>query len=174
MNADGYRETPRTLRSRFPYMFSGPNIGFAFYRGWMLILRNACEEIDALLGADKRHFHWIQIKEKLGTGRFYYHLDGGGGGVTVRVHDLTSSLPPQAPIVLEPAGQDEVVLKVSAIVQHAELATHSACIVCGATATPRAYDGYWVNVCALHQPASAKDDTWRIRVRQAYLGDDDE
>lgn len=61
--------TPKELQARFPYMFEGDNIGIDIARGWMLGFQKLCEQIDELLGADKRGFHWTQCKEKFGSAR---------------------------------------------------------------------------------------------------------
>lgn len=74
MNRNYDFPTGDLLQARFPYMFDKDNIGFSFYRGWMPILAGLSVEIDQLLGERREAFHWQQIKEKFGTGRFYYAI----------------------------------------------------------------------------------------------------
>ena len=50
------------LKERFSYMFAGPHAGIDIYRGWLADFASACEQIDALLGDDKRGFHFTQCK----------------------------------------------------------------------------------------------------------------
>jgi hypothetical protein len=67
---------PKQLKDRFADMFAGQNIGFSFYRGWFALFENLSHDIDALLGQDKRGFHWVQLKEKFGSARFYWAMKG--------------------------------------------------------------------------------------------------
>lgn len=50
------------LKARFSYMFDSPSSGIDIYRGWLADFASACEQIDALLGDDKRGFHFTQCK----------------------------------------------------------------------------------------------------------------
>lgn len=63
------------LEERFAYMFASPNLGLDIYRGWLPDFIDACEQIDVVLGGDKRGFHWRQIKEKYGFARYYFRTD---------------------------------------------------------------------------------------------------
>ena len=67
--------SPQALRDRFAYMFRYGYGEFYFARGWLQILFSASQKIDAVLGDDKRGFHWIQLAEKLGAKGFDFHLD---------------------------------------------------------------------------------------------------
>ena len=145
-----YRDprTPSELKARFLYMFSGENIGFSFARGWMPIIVRACIEIDATLGDDKRGFHWVQIKEKFGAGRFYCRLD--------------------------PAPENEAVRNaVHGIAHQAEVATQTACLVCDGAAIVQSYGGYDANLCAAHQPKGKQSGVDVVTSFRVYLGDDD-
>ena len=62
------------LRTRFGYMFGHPGLQDSMPAWWVPRFTDLCGEIDAILGTDKRGFHWRQLKEKLGTGRYYWSL----------------------------------------------------------------------------------------------------
>lgn len=71
---------PDALQRRFRYM--SPLEGeerhraYMFFRGWVAPLAKACEGIDELLGADKRAFHWVRLREKFGGPSFAYRMEG--------------------------------------------------------------------------------------------------
>ncbi|SCK54362.1 hypothetical protein VAR608DRAFT_5548 [Variovorax sp. HW608] len=140
--------TVEQLKSRYPYMFDRPHIGFEFYRGWMPILVRACAEIDVALGENKRVFHWRQIKEKWGSARFYYRL-GSTSRVRMDVHE-----PGEGVAVLRGATRkgDALADRIDAIVDAAEEQTQTACIVCGARASLEDANGYYVTLCPMHSP----------------------
>lgn len=100
--------TPAELKARYTYQFSGPTISVSFTRGWFRIFAQLCDDIDVLLGEDKRGFHWTQVKEKFGVFRAHYQL---GLGVADREPDLRDKL---------------MNLKVAA-----EVKTSKACAACG-------------------------------------------
>jgi hypothetical protein len=138
--------TPRQLKERFPYMFAGQNIGFSFYRGWLALFENLCQDIDALLGQDKRGFHWVQLKEKFGSARFYWDMKGYANKLHVSVISEKGvlELGPHHPDSNSPAGQIE------ALVRAATAATRSRCIVCGEAATLDQSDSYVLVLCEAH------------------------
>ena len=162
------RQSPRALKARFAYMFEGANLGLAFYRGWMPIVVWACEEIDALLGDDKRNFHWTQIKEKFGGARLYYAIDSASA---VAAEVGTGKRP--MTVVVDRGPVDPVIRTGADIVRKATSTTLTACIVCGAAAEPRSYGGYVVTVCDGHRTKGTNDDSWLADVRDACLEDDD-
>ena len=49
-------------------------MGIFIPTGWRSIFEKLCEDIDALLGLDKRGFHFIQCKEKFGSARWYWGM----------------------------------------------------------------------------------------------------
>jgi hypothetical protein len=166
---DAKTHSPGALKRRFPYMFEGSNIGFDFYRGWMPIFAWACEEIDTVLGQDKRDFRWVQLKEKYGAARFYYAM-GKSDAHPVEI-DTPARL---SSMRADPALEQVITRAVEDIVDKASAATESACVVCGSNATVQNYGGYLVNLCVVHQPGGPDDDRWREAVQNANLGDDDE
>ena len=65
---------PARITGRFPYMFAGKNIGLSVLQGWCQMFEALCQDIDAELGDDKRGFHWVQCKEKLGMARWHWDM----------------------------------------------------------------------------------------------------
>lgn len=120
---------PKQLKTRFPYMFAGENIGFSFFRGWFPLFSKLCEDIDALLGEDKGGFHWVQLKEKFGYARFYWEMPGYPKRLHVsaiaenRVIEFASLHP-----------EDSLASRIDDLVREATTATRSRCIVCGEAA----------------------------------------
>jgi hypothetical protein len=134
------------LKQRFDYMFYGPHIGLDIYRGWLNDFVAVCEAIDALLGDNKRGFHWKQIKEKYGFARYYFDTnevrpmrlsisDGKG------VHEITYGL-----------DGHEIEQAITKICNDAEQASATKCIVCGDPAVIKTYGGWAVCACEKHSP----------------------
>lgn len=136
-------------------MFAGENIGLSFCRGWFPLFTQLCEEIDALLGPDKRGFHWVQLKEKFGSARFYWEMDGhrpapmidliSATQVTTVVRGAKGSSPAEAG-----GSQPSIPRCIDNLVQRTTLATRSLCIVCGQPGKPN-QDELWILVlCDAH------------------------
>lgn len=53
----------QTLRARFHYQFEGARLGLYLCAGWIGIFEKLCEDIDQVLGWDKRAFHWDQSRK---------------------------------------------------------------------------------------------------------------
>lgn len=136
---------PKQLKARFPYMFSGENIGFSFVRGWFPLFAKLCEDIDALLGEDKRGFHWVQIKEKWGFARFYWEMPD----VPARLH--VSVVTDSGVAEYGPShAQGSLADRIAALVREATVATRTRCIVCGEAATLDQSHSYVLVVCQHH------------------------
>jgi hypothetical protein len=145
----GLQMTPvEQLEARFPYMFAGESLSMEYYDGWLPIFAWACEQIDAVLGENKRGFYWRQVKEKFGTARFYYRL----GNAKRLIVDLSDGQGWHSVIKKPTKAGDPVADRIDAIVDEAEARTGSACMRCGAAAKTRAYDGYYLTLCKLHLP----------------------
>jgi hypothetical protein len=135
---------PKQLKARFPCMFEGENIGFSFARGWQPVFEKLCEDVDALLGEDKRGFHWTQVKEKFGYARFYWSMKGQA----LRLHlsvDTAAGVDEFAPRPV-----DGLTSQIDALVREATATTQSRCIVCGHAGAPDIYASYVLVLCEHH------------------------
>lgn len=151
------KKTPKELAKRYPYMFEGKNLGLGIARGWMPLFETLCQQIDSVLGNDKLGFHWVQIKEKFGSARFYWETDqhapirmdifGSGGVVSLQ------------PKIEEPDQERRTALSaISELVFAAEKETKKACIVCGQQpAKATAQGGYVLVLCEQHAQAWSQD-----------------
>jgi hypothetical protein len=136
------------LKVKYPYQFARQSLGFHVPEGWQPIFAELCEDIDAVLDEnEKPHFHWVQLKEKFGTARFYaeFHkpddappsmLDGNG--LTERFGRLFS---------LRPIPSNEAI---RTLIMAAEATTAKVCLKCGESGTLRR--GGWVRtLCDKHE-----------------------
>lgn len=129
----------------------------------MPILAGLCIEIDQLLGEHREVFHWTQIKEKFGSGRFYYAF---GGAEDLRVDlQLEGSLKSfRTPLSPEKKTTDLKKKAISAIVSVAEQETARCCFVCGDPAKAGDFDGYLQTLCADHHPdklGHSEEESWK-------------
>ena len=144
-------KTPRELETRFPYMFQGKHLGIGICKGWFPIFSKLCQEIDILLGEDKQGFHWVQVKEKFGSARFYWDLDGTE--TPLRIDILT----PNGPLLFatKPTGGDQtpdntqLVEQISELAITAESATARVCAACGEPGTRHSQE-YFLTLCSPH------------------------
>jgi hypothetical protein len=141
------------LRERYPYMFPPSASGFMFYRGWLPMTVRICEEIDALLGDDKRGFCWTQIKEKFGSACFYYGFNSIAARETNEgtQEELTTAM------------------KIARIVAAATDESLTTCQVCGAAAGRQSYAGFVVTLCGKHKAEGSDDAAWHEQVINARL-----
>lgn len=120
--------SPQELKTRFPYQFSGPHIGFSFTTGWFPIFAQLCIDVDRVLGLDKHQFHWAQLKEKFGVARWYASLRKAKSPEDEDIH--------------------RVVLK---LIEEATSKARRACIVCSKAAKPYVSpDHYMLQLCEDH------------------------
>lgn len=143
----------KQLKEQFPYMFVDNELGFRVARGWIGIFEELCSEIDTL-GAADHGFCWVQLKEKFGTARFYWDLSGMRGDLRVDVVDAAGGTLIQGTFERKRKSSlaaRELREKIEDLVQAAEGRTQSACISCGADATPDRSGGYVLVLCDQHQ-----------------------
>lgn len=156
--------TPKQLKARFQYMFSGENIGISIARGWMPGFQILCERIDALLGEDKRGFHWTQCKEKFGAARFYWSMEGNRPAV-IRATSI-SNMGVQKTIDETPkTGKPEFSIyeQIDSLVNELSDRTQHMCIVCGKPGKGNRQDAYVLILCDEHARLRAQDklpDFW--------------
>lgn len=168
MNRNYDVPTGDLLQACFPYMFnSKDNIGFSFLRGWMPILAGLCVEIDQLLGERREAFYWQQIKEKFGTGRFYYAI-GNARNMRADLMTLAGRLSVNVEVESDEAFT-AIKQSISSLVREAEEETARSCMICGAEAKPRTYGAYVLTLCAAHHPDRLrqpedqdKEAVWRL------------
>lgn len=130
-----------TVKERFPYMFEGDNIGIDIARGWMPMFAKLCEQIDALLGVDKRDFHWTQLKEKFGSARFHWSMDGARQGADLISPERLAAAKKSAETLRE---------QIALIVGEAQAKTQHMCIVCGQPGKNDSAGGYMLILCDEH------------------------
>lgn len=143
---------PRATKKRFPYMFIGDQIELNFYKGWHPLLDKLCQDIDQLLGEDKRAFHWLQIKEKLGTIRLYWRMNDLA--TTTRL-SVISTDGTSADFEIGGAKRQsshdakEQVLRsaIDTLIGEAETATSNICMACGSPGRQISFSGYIVTLC---------------------------
>ena len=135
--------TVQDLVARFPYMFQGPHIGLNHFTGWFATFVQLCVAVDAVLGSDKRGFHWVQIKAKFGAARFYFAVDRRSPTRGENQSESGEGVVVDVPIAF-----------VRALVDQAESITSHLCIRCGQPATTINLDGYVWTLCTDHRPPS--------------------
>lgn len=133
------------LKQRFAYMFETPVLGLDFYRGWLADFIRACEEIDAVLGDDKRGFRFTQTKEKYGSARYYFSTDAvtplrlsinDGQGL----RELTTGL----------KDEHDTEMQIATILHEAEKKTAHTCMLCGAPGEVHRFGGWLACACRAH------------------------
>jgi hypothetical protein len=144
--------TPSQLHDAFAYQFAWldehPDL-YERYRGWWPIFVRLCRQVDELLGADKRGFVWRQVKEKFGSGRFYWRL---GDGDTVVHADLQF---PDRLVHVELPPTSDLGESIRTLVHEAERDTKASCIVCGNPGELDQSHGWMLTLCPKHRDMRA-------------------
>ena len=144
---------PKQLKARFPYMFDGENIGLSFCRGWFPLFTKLCVDIDGLLGPDKRGFHWVQLKEKFGSARFYWAMDGHRPAPRIGLISASqvAAVASRGNCPDQTGGsQPSVARRIDDLVGQTILATRSLCIVCGQPGKPNQDEPWILVLCDEH------------------------
>lgn len=136
--------TPKELKARYPYQFESQNIGLSFYKGWMPLFAKLCADIDTELGANKRNFHWSQLKEKFGAARFYSQMDS-----SYERNEYDNEIDERNSRLADP---NEVTLRqrIHKLRMDAESLTQSKCCVCGEPGEVDESQGWILVVCDEH------------------------
>lgn len=135
-----------------PLLFRGrqPTIDSYVPEGWYSLIDRLCLSIVESLGTDGcAQFKVVQIKEKYGTLRFYYRLNGQDD----RHFDAVSSIgrvhatgrPTEATL-----GGETVESRIRALVAAASEASEAVCEMCGAQAQLHDVSGYLAVRCRVH------------------------
>jgi hypothetical protein len=144
-------KTPKELKARFPYMFAGKNIGISIPTGWFPLFAGLCQDIDALLGASQKNFHWVKVKEKFGAARWYSKIDGQASGIKISVFDERGD--GEVTTLLDSRKDKPAVTiqeMVATMIDAAEGLTHKTCIVCGDAGRSDNHTGYVLVLCEKH------------------------
>lgn len=147
------------LQARYPYQFFEPELGVSLAKGWARRFSRLCREIDEALGQDKQGFHWIQVKEKFGSPRFYFrfgsrqadlrldlHLGGGVYSQVVPQDDPQESASARG----DEARLEEVRNQIRGLALQAEVDCKSVCLACGKPGQPDVSGGYVLVLCPEH------------------------
>ncbi|MDD2881098.1 MAG: hypothetical protein PHQ58_11730 [Rhodoferax sp.] len=148
-------KTLKEIKQLYPYQFKGKNLGFSIANGWLPEFSELCKKIDSLLGENKRGFHWIQLKEKFGSARYYWSIKGKQDSVRV---DLISTKKVVSYETSPPSskGQPQALFdQISELIDAAEGKTRGHCIVCGAPGKIDQHEGYVLMLCDMHAKLQA-------------------
>lgn len=150
--------TPHDLKAMYRYQFEGPNIGISFARGWLPLFAQLCADIDRTLTGNKRGFHWVQVKEKFGSARFYFAFADRESDVVIDIAGpggvLTKQIATKAR-TRSNAGKEfeRIAGEIRRLVNEAESKTRHACLACGAEGSSHEHDDYYLVLCPVHQKA---------------------
>jgi hypothetical protein len=167
MNKDEASALAADLKRRYAYQFDEPNsIGYTLHMGWIERFARLCADVDTLLGdADKKRFRWVQLKEKMGSARWYWRL---GRRQPVFHVDVFA---PDGVQSLQTGGRGELESKLRDLVNAAMDDTAQLCIVCGLAGAVDWHDHYALVLCPAHVKQRQADGlTYRAFV---VLDDDD-
>lgn len=147
------------LKQRFSYMFTGPNIGLDIFRGWLPDFVEACEAIDALLGNEKKGFHFSQCKEKYGWARYYFSTSG------VRINKISMRFKGGIRELTTGLEGHELEQQITKILDAAEEKSMTKCIVCGEPSEIRTYSRWDICACEKHSPDVPGDHLKRAALK---------
>lgn len=152
--------TPRELKARYPYQFAGPHIGLSFYKGWMPVFAQLCADIDVLLGPNKRGFHWAQLKEKLGSARWYCEMESllKPDDLDVDLTHLSIAQANERYERLTDPQERALQRRIYELKREAEARTQTACVVCGESAEIDRGTGHFLVLCPEHARQRRRGD----------------
>lgn len=142
--------TQKQIEARYPYMFAGKNIGISIPRGWISIFGKLCDDIDELLGSDKRGFHWTQCKEKFGSARWYWGMTGVKAAIRVDLISPTGHTSYSTRAKARKSQDQTLSLQLNQLIDAGEKQTNHSCIVCRKHGTNDQGDGWYVVLCPEH------------------------
>lgn len=151
-------KTLKEIKALYPYQFGGKHLDQSIAKGWLPEFAELCKNIDELLGENKRGFHWVQLKEKFGSARYYWSIKGKRDSVRV---DLIS---PKKLVSYETSppgskGQPQSLFDLlTELISSAEARTRDHCIVCGAPGKIDQKEGYVLVLCDMHAKQRACGD----------------
>ncbi len=145
-------KTLKEIKQLYPYQFEGKNIGLSIARGWLPEFAELCHKIDQLLGNNKRSFHWLQLKEKFGSARYYWEMKNVKTPLVIDIIApdgvVSYTNKPKAK-----ANDRELVEELNNLISKASDGTMKSCIVCGKSGKPDNLDYYTLVLCDEHKRA---------------------
>jgi hypothetical protein len=159
----------RGWMDRYGYMFAGQTVGWRdrsheenlewaidAMPGWLDIVGRLIADIDAMLPdtlkrPDGRAFHIVQVKEKFGTLRFYFHVGNGIGApsaVDIFSPDGLTTVRADADV-----GDTDLLKLMERLrnrIADAEQESGRSCLFCGAPGELRKAVGWWHTACDQH------------------------
>lgn len=136
----------QVLVDRYPSMFQQHEM-LDIFAGWLGPIATLCSKVNARLSDGGWTFQFLQIKEKLGICRIYFHLDA------------TRSEPKP-----DVASQDLAALRkaIEKDIEHTETVCGSRCMVCGRHASTRNYGAVLATLCERHELSETFRDPWSL------------
>lgn len=146
----------KDLQARYPYQFKDPELGVSMAKGWVVVFAQLCADVDQVLGQDKRGFHWSQVKQKFGSGRFYFQFTDRKPDLRLDIQMPGGVLSQVVPFERRiRSDQDRSFEQVKTAIQRlamlAEVATKRVCLVCGKEGRQDVGTGYVLVLCPKHQ-----------------------
>ena len=143
-------KNPINLQERFPDMLSGKQLSLSIAKGWESLFEKLCIDIDAQLGSDKRGFHWVQLKEKFGSARFYWEMQGEPQALRIDEIDKLGAVKTLLARDVKDESNPTLQEQISALVDAAADKTPRMCIACGQPGRGHADRGWLLILCEEH------------------------
>jgi len=145
-------KTFEKIKELYPYQFAGKNIGLSIANGWLPEFARLCKDIDNLLGENNRGFHWVQLKEKFGSARYYWAMNN------VNAPQIVDLIKPDGVATFKSkpkakASDKKLVEELNNMISEASERTMDTCIVCGENGKPDNLDYYTLVLCIEHKRA---------------------
>lgn len=137
----GFEAYADDLMARFPYQFAGDGLGASVAAGWASVFFKLCEDIDALLGENKRGFRWLQVKEKWGAMCCYFTTARAVEGETT-------------------PDEQRLIHALRKLISEAESQTQHLCAACGEPCEADRSTGWLLALCEEH-----KHERWQAYKR---------
>ncbi len=137
------RDNIASLKAVYPHQFPEPSWAYSWPDGWHRLVTEACAALDRL-APDGR---WLQIKEKFGGLRLYYH----GGPLRFDVHTPKGVISGS----LDPDGGPVAPTDLNRLIHQLEEDSGLTCARCGgAHGVGRAINltGWWITACETCEP----------------------
>lgn len=138
----------QALVDRYPYLFEQPQM-LNLYAGWLDPLETLWACIHARLHGSAMSFQFLQIKEKFGTCRIYFHLGLPRSELEAEAEARLREL-----AILREAVESDT--------ETAQTACGSRCMVCGLDASTRNHGAALATLCERHELSEGLRDPWSL------------